>query len=253
MIISNKKKFIFLHCRKTAGTFVSYLLYNFIDNKDLIVGCLEDICKINNIKISNHKNVLDFSHFFLLFKTIFRTIKFKKNLGFLLNEFYKKKYSSIHGNPAHMDISKIRQNFPETKDYFTFCFVRNPYDFAVSDYLWRININKKYKDMLFKEYLNLKISNSNHEILPNPITNWGIYTKNNKLSVDFIGRYEHLEEDLTAIFREINIDPTILKNHKVWLKKNISKKNYQEYYTNYEKDLVEKIHYFEFKNFDYKF
>ena len=47
MIISYKKKFVFLHCRKTAGTFVSSLLYDILDNKDLIIGSLEDIQSIN--------------------------------------------------------------------------------------------------------------------------------------------------------------------------------------------------------------
>ena len=154
MIISHKKKFVFLHCRKTAGTFISYLLYEFLENNDLIIGSLEDIYKKKKINIFNHINIIEPSNLFLLIKTFLTTIKYKKNFGFLLNEFYKKKYSRIYANPAHMDISKIRQNFKETDKYFTFCFVRNPYDFEVSDYLWRIKINTKYKNMKFKEYLN---------------------------------------------------------------------------------------------------
>jgi hypothetical protein len=253
MIISHKKKFVFLHCRKTAGTFISYLLYEFLENNDLIIGSLEDIYKKKKINIFNHINIIEPSNFFLLIKTFLTTIKYKKNFGFLLNEFYKKKYSRIYANPAHMDISKIRQNFKETDKYFTFCFVRNPYDFEVSDYLWRIKINTKYKNMKFKEYLNLKILNKDHEILPKPITNWNIYTNKNKIDVDFVGRFENLEDDLKIIFKKINIDSAILNNNNIPIKKNTSKKNYQEYYSKFEKDIVEKIHYFELKNFDYKF
>ena len=51
MIISHKKKFVFLHCRKTAGTFISYLLYEFLENNDLIIGSLEDINKKKKINV----------------------------------------------------------------------------------------------------------------------------------------------------------------------------------------------------------
>ena len=92
MIISYKKKFVFLHCRKTAGTFVSSLLYDILDNKDLIIGSLEDIQSINKIKILNHRELIKISNIPYLFNSIYNTLRYKKNLGFFINNFYKKKY-----------------------------------------------------------------------------------------------------------------------------------------------------------------
>ena len=152
-----------------------------------------------------------------------------------------------------MSILKVEENFPETKNFFSFCFVRNPYDYAVSDYLWRISQNKKYKEMKFKEFLKLKMLDSHHDLVPSPKTNWGIYTSNNKISVDFVGRFEKLNEDLRIIFEKLDLDLSLLDKSAYILKKNSSKKNYQEYYSKEEKDLVEKLHYYEIKEFNYKF
>ena len=253
MIISFKKKFVFLHCRKTAGTFISSLLYDILDNKDLIVGSLEDIHSIKKIKIFNHREVVKVSNIPCLLKSLYKTLKYKKNLGFLINDFYKQKYYKIYKNPPHMSILKVKENFPETKNFFSFCFVRNPYDYAVSDYLWRINQNTKYKEMKFKEFLKLKVQDSHHDMVPAPKTNWSIYTSNNKISVDFVGRFEKLNEDLRIIFEKLGLDLSLLDKNTDILKKNFSKKNYQEYYSKEEKDLVEKLHYYEIKEFNYKF
>lgn len=253
MIISYKKKFVFLHCRKTAGTFISSILYDILDSKDLILGSLEDIHTINKIKILNHKDVIEISNVPNFLKSLYRTFKYKKNLGFLFNDFYKQKYSKICENPPHMSILKVNENFPETKNFFTFCFVRNPYDYAVSDYLWRIGQNKQYKDMKFKEYLRLKLLENRHDLIPTPKTNWNIYTLNNKISVDFIGRFETLNEDLRLIFKQLGLDLNLLNRNDAFFKKNFSKNNYREYYSKEEKDLVEKLHYNEIKEFNYKF
>jgi len=253
VIISYKKKFIFLHCRKTAGTYISFLLYDFLENSDLILGSLEDINKVKKLKISNHKELFKLNNFSHLINSIIKTTINGGDIGFFMNNFYKQKYRDISKNPPHMSIEQIHENFPETRNFFTFCFVRNPYDYAVSDYLWRIGQYKDYKEMQFKDYLKLKLKNSKHRIIPEPKTNWEIYTKKNKVSVDFVGKFENLNDDLEIIFSKIGLSNYKLKEKNLLFKKNFSRKNYREYYSKEEKDLVEKLHYNEIKEFEYEF
>ena len=146
MIISRSKKFLFLHSRKTAGTYISSLLYNFLAKNDLVLGTLEDIYNSNKFKFKNHLdffNILNINH---TYKSFIKTVYNRKNFGFFINNFYKQKYLKAYINPPHMPYSHVAEIFPECKNFFKFCFVRNPYDYAVSDYLWRIKNSKNFNN-----------------------------------------------------------------------------------------------------------
>lgn len=253
MIISYKKKFVFLHCRKTAGTYVSFLLYDFLSNRDLIIGSLEDINKIKKLKLSNHQDIFKLTNFTDVLISLLKTFNKKKNLGFFLNDFYKKKFNYISKNPPHMSIAQIHENFPETRNFFSFCFVRNPYDYEVSDYLWRLKNYKEFKDMKFRDFLRLKLLNEKHKIIPQPKTNWDIYTKNDKISVDFVGKFENINRDLKIIFSHLGYRSFDFIEKNLNLKKNYSRKSYRDYYSSDEKNIVEKLHFKEIQEFKYNF
>lgn len=253
MIISHSKKFLFLHCRKTAGTYVSSLLYNFLEKNDLVLGTLEDIYNSNKFKIRNHLDFLKIKNINYTYKSLIKTLHNRKNYGFFINNFYKQKYFKTYINPPHMPYSQVAKIFPECKNFFKFCFVRNPYDYAVSDYLWRTKNLKKSDNLSFFDYLNIKLSSSNHKIIPKPNTNWPIYTIQNKVEVDFVGKFENLDNDLRIIFSKLNLDPKCLNTINKPMKKNLYRDAYRSYYTKKEKLLVEKLHHHEIEKFQYEF
>jgi len=77
-------------------------------------------------------------------------------LSRILNNTLKCKYSFYLGsNPTHARAPYLRKFAPyEWQNYFKFCFVRNPYDHAVSDYKWRIKSKGlTQQDVTFREYL----------------------------------------------------------------------------------------------------
>lgn len=81
----------------------------------------------------------------------------------------------------------------------------------------------------------------------NPQTAW-IVDENNRLLVDFIGRFENLEEDIKNCFEIAGMDvediPHLNKtNHK----------NYRSYYSKKTRKIVEDLYYEDIKQFKYKF
>ena len=179
MIISHKHKFIFLKTRKTAGTSIEIALSEFCGARDIITPIIkEDELKRQELGFrgpQNYRMPLRFS---------------SKSDWLRLLGFKKRKYFFNHAN-AHF----IRENIEEEiwNSYFKFCFERNPFDKAISRYYWSTREPRP------------KISNY---LLSAPIkllSNWDIYTINDEIVVDFVGRYEHLNHDLAAVVEKIGI------------------------------------------------
>ena len=65
----------------------------------------------------------------------------------------------------HSTYSEIISKFLNVKNYFKFCFVRNPWDRILSFYLFKKHnaVNKIPEDMSFEHFL---FSNSNSDFLP---------------------------------------------------------------------------------------
>ena len=87
----------------------------------------------------------------------------------------------------HKSARFIKQNVGHAiwNNYFKFCFERNPFDRAVS--LYHFSTRPPAPRPSISEYLESKSVTL--------LSNWGIYTLNDHVAVDFIGRYEALEHD----------------------------------------------------------
>ena len=142
------------------------------------------------------------------------------------------------------------------KKYFSFTFVRNPWSRMVSYYEFRI---KRSFDMYnhgdsFKKWIsflhssdvkridayqfNLAIKNQ-YEFLIN---------KSNEISVDFIGKFENLQEDFNTICDKIGIPYQELPHE------NKSKhKHYTEYYDDETRSIVAEKYAKDIEYFGYKF
>ncbi len=140
--------------------------------------------------------------------------------------------------------------------YYSFSFVRNPYDRAVSDYKWQKNVRKQNYN--FRTYLKnaYKICNQyesskkiNYENCHYVPQTWYLFNEENRSVVDFIGKYENLQADLERVISKLKINSKLLKNE------NRGKiMPYFFYYwdiRNYF--LVKKIYKDDLKNFNYSF
>jgi hypothetical protein len=249
VIISYKHRFTFIHCPKAAGTSVAVYLAKHLGPRDLQLGswleCFEHGVRPN---LRFYWDVLGPSS---LPRTAARFLRRPPCVITMMNQVQKKKYrTSICHEPAHPTADQIRDFDPVAWErHFKFCFVRNPYERAVSHYLWMERVNQEYgkPSRTFLEYLlALQATGKIDEINAIPST---MYTLHGKVCVDFIGRFENLAEDMKTISTRIGLPPQQLAHAK----QAPTKTSYRDWYTTREKALVEAIFGDEIERFGYAF
>jgi hypothetical protein len=141
------------------------------------------------------------------------------------------------------------------KKAFKFCFVRNPYDRAVSLYHYFKRRNRIRDSVSFQMFCEILMEKKFEDIglyhwrgfsQCNPQVNW-IKDKNNRVKINFIGKYESLNEDFNNLC-------TILKipNNFSLPKLNISERNhFKEYFTEKSVAIINTIYNEDFEFFNY--
>lgn len=149
--------------------------------------------------------------------------------------------------------------YPQNKidNYFTFAFVRNPWERLVSQYFFngpgtgRVRMFPKIdseKEISFKEYI-MKYFNNDVQISigqPPQMLPW--LTDSNGRFIDFVGRFENLQNDFNIVCNNIGIDreklPHIQKtNHH----------HYTDYYDDESREVVAEKFKGDIEYFKYKF
>lgn len=154
----------------------------------------------------------------------------------------------------HNMVSDISSEF--LKKYFTFTFVRNPWDRMVSYYKFRI---KRSFDMYnhgdsFKEWIRFLCSDEVQKIKAYPF-NLAIksqyeflVSKSNEISVDYIGKFENLQEDFDTICDKIGIS----RQELPYVNKT-KHKYYTEHYDDETREIVANKFAKDIEYFGYKF
>lgn len=227
MIVSHKYKFIFLKTKKTAGTSIEIALSQFCGPDDVITPIFyEDELVRKELNYRGPQNYI-FNKSLCKISEILPKINLKKSLYMYYN---------------HAPASYIKDHIGEDvwDSYFKFCFERNPYDKAISYYYWRTrNINEK-----------TDIS----DILSNPerLSNWDIYAIDDKLAVDFVGKYENLHDDLSFIKEKLGLpDELNLPRTKHTYRKD--KRHYSQLLDSHTRSLIERSCANELDAFSYKY
>lgn len=190
MILSHTHKYIFVKTGKTAGTSVQYILGQFCKDRDIVTPVLPTVEGYKFMNCSGDKR--------------------------------------IH---SHMTIQMVKSLFPsEHKEYFKFCFERNPWDKAVSLYWWERRCDvldvDDFRNWCIRKY--------------HGIGDFGrIYSIDGKVAVDKIFRYEKFKEELVNFCLERNIP---WGGEEVFLKGEYrkDKRPYQEYFDVGTRDLISK-------------
>ena len=173
---------------------------------------------------------------------------------FLFIQIPKTATSSIHSVLAphmeydytqisrHAKYSEAAEFYPESKNYFKFSFVRNPWDRLLSFYLFKKTDRANMKipdDLSLKDFI---------------LAANGQTTFNQKSYVDgfdehcLIGRFENLQGDFDKICDMLGIP-----KNKLPLRNATDHNHYTEYYDNETRRLVSEKYSKDIEYFNYKF
>ena len=155
----------------------------------------------------------------------------------MLNEAYAKcpgkKYKDFH-SPHINDLETY-------KEYFSFAFVRNPWERILSFYLF-----DKYGSNKHSFFNWLKVMKYRNKFV-NQMSNWILDSKN-ELRVKFVGRYEQYSSDIKKVCENLNIsfkEPPLLNK--------TDHSYYTDYYDNKTKDMVYHLYKRDVVNFKYEY
>ena len=155
----------------------------------------------------------------------------------------------------HYPCKHLRKKYLD--NYFKFCFVRNPWDIMVSSYFWWTKqprtgrkkiLQKQIINLTFDEYIRQHSNKINEVFHDNNGQHHWFADDGGNILVDYIGRFENLQEDFNVVCDKIGIP------HQELPHKNKSKhKHYTEYYDDETKEIVAEIYAKDIEYFGYEF
>ena len=126
--------------------------------------------------------------------------------------------------------------------YFKFAFDRNPWDRQVSWYLYKTK--SKQPKPSFSQFMGSR----RHAFVPN----FSLYSIDGAIAVDFVGRYENLEEDLHRVLSNIGVEQRLkLPQTNVSLRSKAS--SYRDCYSPSTRSVVEEWYAPEIELLNYSF
>ena len=127
-----------------------------------------------------------------------------------------------------------RYGLDKWDSYFKFAFVRNPWDRLVSLYFYMVSKPRQFKDktrgMTFKQYISTLLKSTNKDDVLNSQQHAWIYDSKG-LMIDFVGRFENLQEDFAKVCKAIGAEDITLGHH--------NKTNHTHYSYYYDDELID--------------
>jgi len=211
--INHEKKAIFIHIPKNGGSYISEILSKNYGFKNYYLHRPDHklFCLGIDNSVDKHENKIH---------------------GTLI--YYKT-------SPYINRIMNMNEN--KWNNYYIFTFIRNPYDRIVSGW------NYCNKDISFKNFMKLE-NNVNsfdywHTFMPQ---SRHLISNNGKININFIGKFEFLENDLKIVLNNIGFNYI---THIPFKKNSKKHNNYKSYYTNEILIDVNEIIKEDLENFDY--
>jgi hypothetical protein len=218
MIVSHKHKFIFLKTKKTAGTAIEAALSDLCGPDDVITPYREESEQDRRgLPSQNYR--------------IDHPLKPKRSLWRRVMRRPERYYHPTVGYYEHMPAGLVRAYVGEKvwRSYYKFAFDRNPWDRQVSWYLYKTKSKRSRPS--FERFMSSRRRAyvDNHEI----------YMLEGSLAVDFLGRYETLEEDLNKALQAAGVVDQRIAVPKVNVTPNKDEaRDYHSYYSPALRDLV---------------
>ena len=219
MLISHQHKFIYVRPPKTASTSIVYSLIE-----------VSQVFDVTGTLLNNSHDLSDSS---------------KNKIRIILNNNNQKPQDANH---LPFNTAKYFLDNNILKNYFTFSFVRNPFDRVVS--MWKFLQHPNHE----KEWIKIvgSLDKCDFKVFARKIkninTNITIPLSHFTTGVDFVGKCENLQKDFNVICDKIGIPNQELPH------KNASKhKHYTEYYDDETKQIVAEKYAKDIEVFGYEF
>ena len=154
----------------------------------------------------------------------------------------------------HLTVEQMKEHekigINKWKAYRKICFVRNPWDRWISLWIWTKRFHEKHENRdlypTFADYLKTNGKEGMHQ-------SWFLLDQNGEFVVDFVGKFELFEDDISKMcdFIKIPRPQSIIhtnQNH------NENRVHYTKYYTEeWMKDVVAKTEKFTIEKYGYEF
>lgn len=232
MIVSHKHRFIYLKTIKTASTSMENALCAVCGPEDIVTPTAPRFMKLRPGQLAQNYRL---SH---------PAVPERPLLKRLLGRPERYHHPSV-GYYEHMPAWRVRTYLGEEiwNSYFKFTFERNPWDRQVSFYHFRSRDRDRGRG--FDSFL--------RDRKRSLVDNWGIYTIDGAVCVDFLGRYENLEDDFAEVVRRIGLPdrlrlPTVNKSSKP-----DDPFAYRDFYTDWSRERVADWYAAEIANLGYTF
>ena len=229
MIISHEHKFIFLKTTKTAGTSIEIALSEYCGPRDIITPISAEDEKTRTVLgFRGPQNYL----------IPFANYSFSDMIYFLVRGKRRKYHNHIAGRLVRRFIGE------ETwQSYFKFCFERNPWDRAVSQYYWRRAEGAPHTFTEFIDSRNLRSLKKKGV---------GLYTIDGEVVVDRVCLYENMAEELAYISDRLQL-PGKLALPKSKSSSRKDKEHYRDMFNHTDREKVADLFAEEIKMLGYGF
>lgn len=153
----------------------------------------------------------------------------------------------------HVSAAQVKNYLGTEYDrYYKFAFVRNPFDWQISNYFfikqrWAHPRHKEVKNLSYIEYLNWTLEN--RRIVPQLhfITESG---NPGKIIVDYVGKIENIEHDFKYILKQLDLENEVILPHA---NKSMRNSEYRQYYDDQTREFIEHHYNNDLKTFEYSF
>lgn len=231
MILSHAHKFIYVKTYKTGSTSIEAALSAVCGPDDVITEASEQLRGVRQKPAQNYR--------------IEHPAKPSRPLWKVLLGRPERHYHPSVGYYEHMPAWRIRTYVGEDiwRSYYKFSFERNPWDRQVSWYHY------KTKSMAAGARPSFDAFNSDKRRAF--VENWSLYTENDEITLDFVGRYENLDADFATVLNTIGLSGEVTLPRE-----NVSKGRrgtYRDLYTDASQALIAGWYAPEIRHFDYTF
>lgn len=241
MIISHRRRFIFIKTRKTAGSSLEIALSRFCDPGDVITPLGESLGEESLRAEEGGQPPVNWEKSIWQYRT-FREIRRRIKYGRKASRF-----------TPHATVREVRPFVGEAiwNDYLSFSIERNPWDRAMSRYWWqKYRMERRGRSIPeLGEYLRWLERSK-----PEWLSNWGHYADGDRVAVDKIIFYEDLAEGLQNLTDALHFpEPVTMPARRAKSGFRHDRRHYTEVLGDQERRLVDRVCAREIELFGYRF
>ena len=194
MIINHSKKFIFFANRKTASTSTAIALSSSCNRNDVVTPLGRDEKIRRELGYQGPTNFIPWWNKINYFRIEARSKIFKTSANRAL------KTIGLHTHiEAKTALNKNYINASTFKSYYSFCFIRNPWDHALSQF-FELKKDERMQSLELDKFI------EGGMLEKFAISCRSIYSDQGNILVKRLYRYESLQETVESIFNDLSLN-----------------------------------------------